>query len=342
MQSLGHDGPPHRVLRSREFGPPPGFCACCSEPAASSKLERSRAGRELIVPYCVRCLRHASAGTTRALAAALGSCLMAATLAFALPIAWPSAQLLVHLSLVGTAAVLPLLTRWVAPRPPPDHSSRERAVFWLANESLACKSPRFARALSEASPGSESVEAVVREPRFAPWLLAGPILATVLAPFLWYLHHPLVRVVNLTESRLLVKVDGRVVGSVEPTSFESPTAGAEVRMPSGEHELTAEGTAGTLDASRAHILMGQRHLYAPGSPGYCFWLEATHYGRAASAEPEVTPLAGQGRFWALPETVDTWFSPNPAPALADRRSSGGVLVALRQAPCAQAPAAVAR
>jgi len=35
--------------------------------------------------------------------------------------------------------------------------------------------------------------------------------------------------------------------------------------------------------------------------------------------------------------IDTWFSPNPAAQSADVRSTGGVLTALRQAPCSAAP-----
>lgn len=309
----------------------PDFCACCGAPAASSE----RVG-ELIVPYCVRCLRHASAATTRSLAAGLSSCLVAFCLALALPLAWPSASLGSHCAVVLAGALLPLALRAWPRRPEPGHAAAERAVWRLPDGRLACASPSFATALSTQSVAE--VEALPHaEPRFASWLLVGPLVAGVGAPLGWLFHHPLVRVLNLTEERLSIDVDGRPVLSLEPSSAESPTAGAEIRMPSGTHELGSTGPDGTRVTTAARLESGATHLFAPQSPHHCFWLEETRYGRAQGDPAGLIPLRGETRFWVLPRQVDTWFAPNPPPAAPDARSSGGLLVALRQAPCALAP-----
>lgn len=329
--------PTMRALRLDVTGlSAPQVCACCGAPAASSETRR-HGRQELIVPYCVRCLRHASAGTTRTLAAGVASTLVASTLALALPLAWPSASLLAHTALVWVSACFPLLLRALPRRPEPGHAAAERAVWWLPDGRLACADPRFAQALATAT--DAAVESLPRtETRFAPWLVVGPLLALIAAPSSWLFHHPVVRVLNLTDGRLTVHVDGRPVLELEPSSAESPTAGTEVRMPSGEHELRSVGHDGTQASTRARLESGEKHLFAPQS-GHCFWLEETRYGRERAGNPEIVPLRGEGRFWVLPRRVDTWFAPNPSPANPDRRSSGGSLVALRQAPCAQAPRA---
>ncbi len=309
----------------------PDFCACCGAPPASSE----RVG-ELIVPYCVRCLRHASAATTRSLAAGLSSCLVAFCLALALPLAWPSASLGAHCAAVLAGSLLPLSLRAWPRRPEPGHAAAERAVWRLADGRLACAEPRFATAL--ATQAVAEVESLPRaEPRFPSWLLVGPLVAAIGAPAGWLFHHPLVRVLNLTEERLNIDVDGRPVLSLEPSSAESPTAGAEIRMPSGSHELGSTTADGRRVTTRAALQSGAIHLFAPGSPKHCFWLEETRYGREQGEGEGLVPLTGEARFWVLPRQVDTWFAPNPRPATPDARSSGGLLVALRQAPCALAP-----
>lgn len=323
----------------------PDVCACCGDSAPSSRLEVShRDGQSLIVPYCTRCLRHASAGTTRSLAAVVASCLLASTVALALPLAWPSSSLLAHVAVTLLAATIPLVVRWaVARRAVPGHSSAERAVWWQADGALVCTSPKWAESLARGAESAEVRPMVAREPRFAAWAAAGPILALVAGPTGWYVHHPLVRVLNLTENRVTVLLDGRAVVDVDPTSSESPAAGVEVRLPTGPHRLSARGPDGELVAEvHATLRSGARHLYAPGSDAYCFWLEETHYGRAGSEPARIDRLEGSGHVWVLPRRIDTWFSPNPPPGAADARSSGGVLVALRQSRCDLAPAAVRR
>jgi hypothetical protein len=112
-------------------------------------------------------------------------------------------------------------------------------------------------------------------------------------------------------------------------------------VPSGERALAVIGPGGrVVEEARVFVKSGARHLYAPASDGYCFWLERSFYGRSGPDVAERRALAGSVRFWVLPSDLDTWFSPNPEPSRADKRSSGGMLSALRQARCSVAPAEV--
>jgi hypothetical protein len=297
-----------------------------------------RAAHSLIVPYCGECLRHASAQTTRNLAAVVASCLIAGTLAFSLPIATGALGLIADVAIVFGIALIPLVVRLsVRARPRPNHASAERAVWWSGDGELYCANARWARELAEAN-SAEMRSARVSEPRFASWLLVGPLSGLVLAPAGWYLHHPQVRVLDLNETRIALYVDGRHVADVEPTSAESTLAGIEIRIPAGEHELEARGPDGNaIHKARVNVRSGRHHLYAPGGERHCFWLEEARYGRLGSEPARVDPLTGVERFWVLPRRVDTWFAPNPAPP-SEQQWSGGVLVALRQALCSEAPA----
>jgi hypothetical protein len=58
---------------------------------------------------------------------------------------------------------------------------------------------------------------------------------------------------------------------------------------------------------------------------------------SAGSVIELLPVGRQ--IWHLRRRIDTWFAPNPA-TVADSRSTGGRLVALRQALCREAPAPV--
>jgi hypothetical protein len=135
-----------------------------------------------------------------------------------------------------------------------------------------------------------------------------------------------------------VSVDGRLAIFLEPTSGESPAAGVELRVPSGTRELVVRSAADgrLLSRQTARFEGGREHLFAPGSDGYCFWLESTGYGRARTERALRQPLEGEEKFWILPRGVDTWFAPNPPAGEQSVRASGGVLTALRQAPCAEA------
>jgi hypothetical protein len=158
----------------------------------------------------------------------------------------------------------------------------------------------------------------------------------------YFVFHPLLRIVNLGSARIDVAIDGARLVSVDATSNESASAGALVRVPAGEHVLSVssavDGTAlGRVDVE---LRSGNIHLFAPGATGICFWLETTGYGREQLAKPSYQPLVSETQFWVLPGGIDTWFAANPAPSDPNSRSSGGLLTALRQAPCTDAPAEV--
>ena len=319
----------------------PAGCACCGAVAGSSRVEtRARDGGTVIVPYCSGCQRHASAAGTRKLATTLASCVLAGTLAAALPVLCGGASpvTLALLSLGG--ALLPLGVGALWRRAPgPGHSASGRAVWWLPTGELACTSSRWAAELCENN-GLAARPVRVTERLLSPWMVAGPLLALAALPLFYWLLRPEVRVVNLTYGRITVLVDERAVATVEPTSVENPTAGELLHVPAGVRRLQAETSAGLSIADYQVIVRsGRQHLYAPGSGPYCFWLETNGYGKAGAGRVRIDPLEGQRRFWVLPR-IDSWFAPNPPPSEHDDRSSGGVLTALRQARCNEAPAAV--
>lgn len=319
----------------------PAGCACCSGIAASSRVEvRSIDRGSVIVPYCTDCQRHASAVVTRTLAVTVASCLLAATLAGTLPLLDETQGVLAYTTIVLMGALLPILLGLLWPRRiAPGHSTTGRAVWWLRDGRLCCTNPRWAAELATTA-GVEPRRHTLAERVLSPWMLSGVLLALGAAPFAYWMYHPLVRVVDLTGSRIEVRLDGHTVASVQPTSAESPAAGVELHLPAGKHRLVARDDQGHVVASaEVFIQSGAEHFYAPGARGYCFWLETTGYGRAGAAGPVIRPLEGAARFWALPLDVDTWFAPNPRPALHDVRSSGGELTALRQARCSEAPPA---
>jgi hypothetical protein len=175
-----------------------------------------------------------------------------------------------------------------------------------------------------------------RRPRWLASAAALAFAAALAAMMLHRFHHPLLRTLNLGEETLELFVDGERLGRVEPSSAESARAGLEARIPAGRRVLEARDLDGSLVArASVRVLSGRHHLYAPASPQICFWLEAQAYGRE-SGEVQTTRLDGEERFWALPDEVRGWFSPNPPPD-ADARASGGTSVVLRQAPCEEAP-----
>jgi hypothetical protein len=82
---------------------------------------------------------------------------------------------------------------------------------------------------------------------------------------------------------------------------------------------------------------GHMHHFAPGSDGYCFWLETAEYGRGRPPGVPRTPLEGSSRFWVLPAELGGFFRPVPEQAQAEARLTGGVVTVLRQAPCGADP-----
>jgi hypothetical protein len=140
----------------------------------------------------------------------------------------------------------------------------------------------------------------------------------------------------LSEQRLTIWVDGRSLGELAPTSFESSDAGLVVRLPAGPRQLSALTAAGVpIQQVSVQLERGVEHLYAPASARHCFWLDIAGYGRQSSHR--IVPLQGAERFWALRGGVDTWFVAPAPPTSTDRRSSGGILTAVRHARCEDAP-----
>jgi hypothetical protein len=316
----------------------PGGCACCGNSAASSRVEVRPDGKSLIIAYCDACQRHASGTTTRSLSAGVAGLLIAISLSLALPLAWENSRLGPFVLVVVVASIAPLLvTTLLAASPRPGHTAAGRAAWWTAAGELACTNPRWANELSR-SAGVGARVARLRDGPLSAWTLAGPIIALIGAPIAHRFHHPLVRVVNLSDARIEIYVDGRRMGSVDSTSAESPAAGTELRVASGSRTFHAVSSDGQqLDRARVSVRSGARHLYAPGSAGHCFWLERTRYGRSGPDASERHALGGAVAFWILPRDLDTWFAPNPEPGEVDRRSSGGELLAVRQARCSEAP-----
>jgi hypothetical protein len=181
--------------------------------------------------------------------------------------------------------------------------------------------------------------AALRERTGSAWLSSGPVLGLGAACLSFFVYHPLLRVINLGPVRVEVTVDGRRMTSVDPTSNESPSAGALFRVPAGQHTLAVRSTVdgAALSEIQADFHSGAVHLLAIAADDTCFWLESTGYGRKQRTAHGYEALRSPQHFWALPGGIDTWFAPNPEPAELNSLSSGGVLIALRQAPCSEAP-----
>jgi hypothetical protein len=149
---------------------------------------------------------------------------------------------------------------------------------------------------------------------------------------------PVVRIVNLGDDRVRIELDGKRIAVVDPTSVESPSAGVEVRVAVGRHELVARAPDGNIvERAEVTIQSGRGHLFAPGSDPHCFWLETAAYGRAKNLTLTRERLTGPTHFWSLPEGLGGWFHPAPESALAELRLTGGLVTVLRQAPCELAP-----
>ena len=321
-----------RLTEDRVVVPPE--CACCGGLASRVVLEARFASKaRVLVPYCANCHEHAARARTRALAAALSSALLAFTVTAGLPFVIQPPSAAVYAVVAFVAAVLPLLLARRRPhRADAGHATGGRAAFWAPDGSFVCADARWAARLAEASHTTSSATHR-REPATPPLAAAFPIAAAVAALLLYPLHFPVVRVLDVASTRLVVSADGRAVTRIEPTSAESAAAGVSVRIPAGRHVLTATDPSGhVVDTVTVTVQGGSQHLYAPGSAGVCFWIEATSYGRRG--EPvTVEPLSTDGTFWALPHAIDVWFAPSPPAPEGDTRSSGGVSYALRHAPC---------
>lgn len=268
----------------------------------------------------------------------VASGVLGATLASALPLVprggSPWVLVFVALGVLAPAAAFALRRK----RPPPGHAALGPAVRARGAE-LECAHPQIARALADLNGGS-CVPAAYREPRAIPAVLLHLLWTPLLAWFVFDHTRPVVRVVNLTGDPITVEVDGVRVLSVAPTSVESPSAGAEIRVAAGIRRFVARRESGEPFATdEVEVKLGQLHLFAPGSETYCFWLEESAVGQRGAGITGRTPLSGPPYFWVLPEDLGGFFAPAPASVLAEGALSGGVITVLRQAPCDLSPGA---
>lgn len=329
-----------RLDESRVVVPPE--CACCAALASRAVLEaRFASSEKVLVPYCANCHEHAARAKTRALGAVIASALLAATFTAGLPLVWQPPSAVVYGLLSACAAALPLVVlRLRRERREPGHASAGRAAFFTADGTFVCAAKGWATRLAEAS-NAELSETSAGEPVAPPWAVLFPIVSGVGALLLYGLHFPVVRVLNVTATRLAIAVDGRPYLQIEPTSAESAAAGTSVRLPSGRHVLTATDPKGrVVETASVNIEGGAQHLYAPGSGGVCFWIETTRYGRLGKQAEAPEALSTMTTFWALSRDIDVWFAPSPPRPDGDDRSSGGLSYAVRQAPCDDMPGRV--
>jgi hypothetical protein len=329
--------------RRLELGPVgarlPDECACCGAPvSAHTVVRRGRDAAELLVGYCGECHEHVGKDGTRALGVGLASFLLGASLGVALPLTMRAPLLVVVLTVLA-ASLAPLLVAWaLRPRPARGHSAWGGAVHF-SGASLACARSDYADRVFSLNPKSRELESSAA-PWFSPWMLAGPLIALSATPFAYELSFPSLRVLNLTGERFEIWVDGRLIGSVAPTSVESPLAGRDLEVAAGSHLFEVRDAAGAVVAKEeGRLVSGKSHLFAPASSEYCFWIETLGYGRGGGAT-ERRPLEGNTHFWVLPDGIDRFFTPPGAEGALAANLSGGSVTVLRQAPCAQAPAEV--
>src|SRR5882724_2924732 len=115
------------VLLPRAAGPLvlPEECACCAGPATHRLGVARQDGASVLVGYCDECAEHQAAGSSRVLAVALASLILAFVSAAGLPLVAPRLGLFVLASSVSALAILPLLALLYQPRSvPPPHAAR--------------------------------------------------------------------------------------------------------------------------------------------------------------------------------------------------------------------------
>jgi hypothetical protein len=287
--------------------------------------------------YCSTCLGEQARHAGTALVRGATGVLFGVVIALGFPLLWPRAPLAWHLIAAGAGSLLPLAGLRSRPRA---LGGAARRVWPLAGIGAFVEHPELAERLAAES-GSRP-RALWLPPiayRLRWWLLPALALGLALLADGW--HHPRLWVINLSRERLWLLIDGEREVALEPAGIDARRAAVEVRVPRGDHELSAVSTEGRIVATtRARLESGRDHLFAPASAGRCFWLQVTGYGRDATES--VTPLLSSSRFFALNTEVDVWFSEAPEPPGADRRSSGGTLTTLRQSPCERAPETVRR
>lgn len=317
-------------------------CACCGAPPARTVRETHVSGRAVFVPYCAECHGHVSKEATRRFGAAVSSAIVVLTLAAGLPLVWQPRSGVAYAIAVLVGGFVPIALGAAWPRRlAAGHASTGRAALFRLDGALSCA--RFDWGSRVAAASGLSAPAIRFRERRVPvaFVVALSVLAACLPAF-YRFHFPAVRVVNLTDGRLDVMVDGRTRASVPPTSAESTGAGVELRVAAGQRVLSARDETGHIvDTAAVSVESGGEHLYAPASPAYCFWIETTGYGKNRDLGTRVELLSPPPRFWALGDAVDLWFSPTPE-ADFDNRSTGGFLRAVRQGRCDAAPGSLRR
>jgi hypothetical protein len=234
-------------------------------------------------------------------------------------------------------SVLPftLVQRYGLPRQL-GHAERGRAVF-VHGQKVAVASFAFAREMAQQN-AEMPRELKSTSVRMKGWTFVGPVIALILSPTFHYLFWPQLRVLNFTDGRLVLFVDGRRVGDVEPTSGESPTSGAEFRVPSGRRHLRAVGADGTpISDIRVTLRSGSRHLFAPAALPSCLYVQRVAYGRTSLSHAfdprivETYPLLSEERFWVIGPEIEPWFIPERSvqPGL----TTGGLVSLLRMGRC---------
>ena len=129
-------------------------------------------------------------------------------------------------------------------------------------------------------------------------------------------HHLLVPDVDAQKKIWVDALGGQLSGNGPLTFVKFP--GVFVILTGGK------GTEGTKGSAIDHIAFNVKDLKSVRA-------KLAAAGAAISNESDA-------RFDAvLPGGIDTWFAPNPGTADPNARSSGGLLTALRQAPCTEAP-----
>jgi hypothetical protein len=316
----------------------PRGCAACGIATERSRLLAGPASTELLVPYCGPCLERLVHHDTLAVAANVASLLLAACWACVFPLLWPDASLGLHLTVTLLAALSAQLLRSPASKLFGFESARPSVSFHAGR--LLCERQAFAGEVAALNALGVRPERIwIGAGERATWLLA-PLLGLALATGMYRWQHLPLRVLNVGAEPLWLVVDGRTRGRILPSPVEAGTAGIELSVPRGAHRLAAVDEVGRSLAEVDVVLSSPHgHLFAPKSETHCFWLELTGYGRERGRR--TIPMVSTSRFWVLGEAVDTWFVPSPAAAGADERSTGGVLTALRYAPCADAPTIVA-
>jgi hypothetical protein len=262
------------------------------------------------------------------------SAILGLALALALPLSREplSGWLVAGVAFLGAVLPVMLVTLW--PRTPlRGHTASGLAVRFLREGELLFSNDRYALELAREN-GTNRERARFREVRGSWLMVPATLCCPALALLVLHASSPIVRIVNLTGEPLIVSVDGRAATRVDSTSVESSTAGVEVRIAAGRHELVARSPRGSvLEEASVLVAPGRPHLFAPASNGHCFFLETRGYGRGDRGGVTREPLEGPPHFWSLPRALAGFFQPAPDGALTDARLTGGVVTVVRQEPC---------